>query len=66
MVGGGILILLYLVALFAGFVAPYSYDRIDDNSFFHPPIWPRLNGFHFVVPRYEPLHGAFDYRVRPQ
>ena len=29
MVGGAILILLYLVALFAGFVAPYSYDRLD-------------------------------------
>ncbi len=53
MVGGVILIVLYLVALFAGFVAPYSYQRLDNNYFFHPPIWPRLQGFHLVVPRYE-------------
>ena len=29
MVGGGILIALYSVALFAGFVAPYTHDRLD-------------------------------------
>ena len=53
MVGGVILIFLYLVALFAGFVAPYGYDRLDTDYSFHPPIWPRLHGFHLVVPRYE-------------
>ena len=42
MVGGVILIGLYLVALFAGFVAPYSYDRLDTNYSFHPPLWPKL------------------------
>ena len=62
MVGGVILIVLYLVALVAGFVAPYRYDRIDNNSFFHPPIWPRLQGFHLVVPRSEPGNGVFAYR----
>jgi len=65
MVGGVILIVLYLVALFAGFVAPYSYDRLDRDRFFHPPTWPRLSGFHLVVPRYEQLSGAFNYRVVP-
>ena len=64
-VGGVILVILYLMALFAGFVAPYSYDRQDRDRFFHPPTWPRLSGFHLVVPRYEPLPGAFNYRAVP-
>src|SRR5476651_333965 len=61
MVGGAILVGLYLVALFAGFVAPYNYDRLDRDRFFHPPIWPRLQGFHLVVPRYEQQPGNFIY-----
>jgi len=63
MFGGVILIVLYLVALFAGFIAPYSYQRMDNNGFFHPPTWPRLKGFHLVVPRYEELPGAYHYRA---
>jgi peptide/nickel transport system permease protein len=65
MTGGVILIFLYTVAIFAGFIAPYRYDRIDNNSFFHPPIWPRLQRFHLVVPRYEPGNGTFAYRLVP-
>ena len=65
MVGGAILIVLYLVALFAGFVAPYHYERMDRDRYFHPPIWPKLSGFHFVVPRYEQLPGDFVYREVP-
>ena len=65
MFGGAILIVLYLVALFAGFIAPYSYQRMDNNGFFHPPTWPRLNGFRLVVPRFESLPGAYHYRVLP-
>ena len=65
MVGGVILIVLYFVALFAGFMAPYSYQRQDRDRFFHPPIWPRLQGFHLMVPRYEPGNGTFAYRVVP-
>jgi peptide/nickel transport system permease protein len=65
LVGGVILIFLYLVALFAGFVAPYSYDRLDTNYSFHPPIWPKLSGLHLVVPRYEPAPGDFVYREVP-
>jgi peptide/nickel transport system permease protein len=65
MVGGVILIGLYLVALFAGFVAPYNYDSQDRDRFFHPPTWPRLAGFHLVVPRYEQLPGDFNYRAVP-
>jgi len=59
--GGVILIFLYLVALFAGFIAPYDYQRLDRARFFHPPIWPKLSGFHFVVPRYEQKAGQFIY-----
>ena len=61
MVGGAILIGLYLIALFAGFVAPYSHDRLDRDRFFHPPTWPKLAGFRFVVPRYEQQPGNFIY-----
>lgn len=62
MAGGVILILLYAVAIFAGFIAPYRYDRISDASFFHPPVWPRLQGFRLVVPRSVQLSGDFVYR----
>jgi peptide/nickel transport system permease protein len=65
MAGGVILIVLYLVALFAGFVAPYNFDRLDRDRFFHPPTWPRFSGFHLVVPRYEQLPGSFHYRAVP-
>jgi peptide/nickel transport system permease protein len=65
MVGGVILIGLYLVALFAGFVAPYSYGRQDRDRFFHPPTWPRLSGSYLVVLRYEQLPGDFNYRAVP-
>jgi peptide/nickel transport system permease protein len=65
MVGGAILIVLYLVALFAGFVAPYHYERMDRDRYFHPPIWPKLSGFRLVAPRYEQLPGDFVYREVP-
>jgi peptide/nickel transport system permease protein len=63
--GGVILIFLYAVALFAGFIAPYSYDRIDNKSFFHSPMRPRWQGVHLVMPRYEKLAGTFNYRAVP-
>src|SRR5271169_5550351 len=65
MTGGVILIFLYAVSIFAGFIAPYRYDQIDNNSFFHPPIWPRLQGFHPVVPRYEQGASVFAYLEVP-
>jgi len=63
--GGMVLIGLYLVALFAGFIAPHSFERLDRDRFFHPPTWPQLAGFHLVVPRDEPLPGNFKYRAVP-
>jgi peptide/nickel transport system permease protein len=65
MLGGVILIFLYLVALFAGFVAPYGYNHLDTDNSFHQPIWPRLSGLQLVVPRYEPVPGDFVYREVP-
>jgi peptide/nickel transport system permease protein len=65
MFGGAVLIFLYFVAIFAGFISPYHYERQDRDRFFHPPIWPRFQNFHFVVPRYEQLSGDFVYREVP-
>jgi peptide/nickel transport system permease protein len=65
MLGGMVLIFLYLVAILAGFISPYDYERQDRDRFFHPPIWPKLSGFHLVVPRYEQLPGDFVYHVIP-
>lgn len=63
MAGGVILIFLYLVALLAGFIAPYRYDHLDTAYSFHPPIWPKLQGFHLVVPRYEQGSEIFAYHA---
>jgi peptide/nickel transport system permease protein len=65
MAGGIILIILYSVAIVAGFIAPYRYDQINDKAFFHPPVWPRFHGFRLVVPRFEQLPGDFNYQVVP-
>jgi peptide/nickel transport system permease protein len=42
LVGGTILVVLYTLALFADFVAPYSLDWTDRGRFFHPPVLPRF------------------------
>jgi len=42
MVGGAILVILYTLALFADFIAPYSLDWSDRGHFYHPPIMPRF------------------------
>ncbi|MFN7984684.1 MAG: ABC transporter permease [Vicinamibacterales bacterium] len=36
-VGGAILLLFYLLAIVAPFVAPYTEDEMDRRSYFHPP-----------------------------
>jgi peptide/nickel transport system permease protein len=35
--GGALLAVLYLLALFAPFLAPYAESDIDRDRFFHPP-----------------------------
>lgn len=63
MSGGIILLILYVMALFAGFIAPYHYERQDRQSFFHPPTRVRLAGG-LAVSRYE-QSGAFKYAAIP-
>jgi peptide/nickel transport system permease protein len=63
MAGGVVLIALYLMALLAGFIAPYSYDRQDRDRFFHPPTRLGLEGFRLAVPRYQQEQGDFIYRA---
>lgn len=65
MAGGVILIALYLVALFAGFISPYRFDHQDRDRFFHPPILPEFHGFRLVVPRYKQIPGQFNYQKVP-
>ena len=63
MTGGVILIVLYTIAIFAGFISPYAYDATHDNAFFHQPVWPEFHGFHLVVPKSEQVPGDYAYRV---
>ena len=60
MVGGIILVFLYLVALFAGFIAPYGYERQDRPRFFHQPTALRWHGG-LAVQNYEPAAGSSKY-----
>lgn len=62
MVGSVILIVLYSVALLAGFIAPYSYDTQHHNAFFHQPVWPRFQGFRLVVPKTQEMPGDYVYQ----
>ncbi|MDP8219144.1 MAG: ABC transporter permease [Candidatus Theseobacter exili] len=45
MIGLSVLFLLYLTAVFAGFVSPYHYDNEERSKSYHPPT-----GIHFVRP----------------
>ena len=42
-----VLCVLYLGAVFAGFIAPYSYDHQHRDATFHPPMLGRV---YFVSP----------------
>ena len=61
-IGGIILVLLYTMALLAGFVAPYSYERQDRDRFFHPPMGLRFAHRWLAVARTEQVAGQFQYR----
>lgn len=68
--GGAILVVLYSIALFAGFVAPYGYERQDRDRFFHQPTALRFSGLHLAVQSYEPVPNSSKFRpvkgdVRP-
>ena len=40
--GGAVLVVLYFMAIFAEFLAPYTLDYADRERFFHPPILPKF------------------------
>lgn len=50
--GGGLLIVFYLLAIVAPFVAPYSEEEMDRRRYFHPP-----HALHFVD-----ANGSFHLR----
>jgi peptide/nickel transport system permease protein len=64
-VGGLILIVLYLLALFAGFAAPYHYERQDRERFFHRPTALRWQGLGPAVQGYRAGQGSFKYEPVP-
>ncbi|EEF58189.1 ABC transporter permease [Pedosphaera parvula] len=64
MLGAIILVILYLMALFAGFIAPYGYERQDRERLFEAPMALRIHGWRLVVQRYEPV-GSFKFRPVP-
>lgn len=65
MAGGVTLIVLYFIAIFAGFFAPYHYDTIDKNGFFHPPTVPHWQDWRLVVSRYEQSSADGQYHAVP-
>ncbi|HMJ64341.1 MAG TPA: ABC transporter permease [Candidatus Binatia bacterium] len=60
-IGAIILAILYVMALLAGFVAPYHFERMDRQRFFHSPTWLQFRGGKLVVPRYKQVEGSFKY-----
>src|SRR5262245_7605650 len=58
-VGGVVLVVLYTLALFASFVAPYPEDRMDRDRFYHPPMrlhWIDARGQFHLWPFVHPTH----------
>ncbi len=60
--GGMILCVLYALALFAGFVAPYRYDLLDKERSFHPPTRLGFDGVHPAVQRYRKVSEPATYQ----
>ena len=60
--GGLILVILYLAALFAGFIAPYGYERQDRDRFFHRPMALHIQNWRLAVQGYEPAPGSSKYQ----
>lgn len=42
LLGGAVLVVLYLIVVLAEFLAPYGLDYADRERFFHPPTLPKL------------------------
>ena len=63
--GGGILVVLYALSLFAGFVAPYDYERMDREGQFHPPTGFTVKNWRLAVKRYELSAETGKYQAVP-
>ncbi len=63
--GGAILVWLYAMALFAGFIAPYGFERQDRDRFFHRPTALRMQGWRLAVQGYQPAPGSSKYQAVP-
>ena len=63
--GGGILVVVYFVAIFAGFFAPYRYDRDDRSRFFHCPMSLRFANGGLAVQVYEGSSDFSHYKEVP-
>jgi peptide/nickel transport system permease protein len=60
--GGAVLVVLYALAILAGFIAPYHYERQDRDRFFHSPTKIVFEDGWFAVPRYQQADdGQFKY-----
>jgi len=58
------LLVLYGVAIFAGFVAPYGFERQDRERFFHPPTAIGFEDLRPVVAKYQLIEpGSFKYEA---
>lgn len=63
--GGVILIVLYALSLFAGFVAPYDYQLMNRENLFHPPTGFGFQGWRLAVKRYEQPPDSMRYKAVP-
>jgi peptide/nickel transport system permease protein len=64
MLGAITLVILYVVAAFAGFVSPYGFERQDRERFFHPPTGIGFDGIRPVIAKYQLLEpGSFKYEA---
>jgi len=66
--GGVVLLLFYLLALLAPFVAPYPQEEMDRSKYFHPPQalhWIRADGSFSLRPYVREMRlidvGSFEY-----
>jgi peptide/nickel transport system permease protein len=70
--GGAVLVLFYLLAMFAPFIAPYPEDEMDRSRYFHPPQslrWVRADGSVSLRPYIRDMRlvdvGSFEYADDP-
>ncbi|HEX3797987.1 MAG TPA: ABC transporter permease [Verrucomicrobiae bacterium] len=61
--GGIVLVILYLASLFAGFIAPYSFEHYDRDRIFHRPTALRWEGLRPAVQGYKAGVGSFKYEM---